>query len=153
MWLAERINEKGIGNGISIILFANIVAAVPSFVYNLVVLVVDTYGYAQKAWLYALVSTIFAVVLIAALLLIIAVVIWFTGSERRIPVQYAKKVVGRKMYGGQSSNLPIKLNMTGVMPIIFASSIVSIPATIATFIPNQKNGFVTFVNNFFGPAT
>ena len=130
MWLAERINEKGIGNGISIILFANIVAAVPSFVYNLVVLVVDTYGYAQKAWLYALVSTIFAVVLIAALLLIIAVVIWFTGSERRIPVQYAKKVVGRKMYGGQSSNLPIKLNMTGVMPIIFASSIVSFVPTI-----------------------
>ena len=130
MWLAERINEKGIGNGISLILFANIVAAVPSFVYRLVSLVVDTYGYPEMTWLYAIISTVFAVVLIAGLLALIAVVIWFTGSERRIPVQYAKKVVGRKMYGGQSSNLPIKLNMTGVMPIIFASSIVSFIPTV-----------------------
>ena len=130
MWLAERINERGIGNGISIILFANIVASVPSFVYNLVVMVVDTYSYVDRPGLYATISTVFAVVLIAGLLALIAVVIWFTGSERRIPVQYAKKVVGRKMYGGQSSNLPIKLNMTGVMPIIFASSIVSFVPTI-----------------------
>ena len=130
MWLAERINERGIGNGISMILFANIVAAVPSFVYNLAVLVVNTYGYPNKAWMYALVSTVFAVALIALLLGLIAFVIFVTGSERRIPVQYAKKVVGRKMYGGQSSNLPIKLNMTGVMPIIFASSIVSFVPTI-----------------------
>ena len=130
MWLAERINEKGIGNGISMILFANIIAAVPSFVYNLVGLVVDTYSYPDKAWLYALVSTVFAVLLIALLLGLIAYVIYVTGSERRIPVQYAKKVVGRKMYGGQSSNLPIKLNMTGVMPIIFASSIVSFLPTV-----------------------
>ena len=130
MWLAERINERGIGNGISMILFANIVAAVPSFVYNLAVLVVNTYGYPDKAWLYALVSTVFAVLLIVFLLALIAFVIFVTGSERRIPVQYAKKVVGRKMYGGQSSNLPIKLNMTGVMPIIFASSIVSFLPTV-----------------------
>ena len=130
MWLAERINEKGIGNGISMILFANIVASVPSFVYNLAVLVVNTYGYPKKAWLYALVTTVFAVALIALLLALIAFVIFVTGSERRIPVQYAKKVVGRKMLGGQSSNLPIKLNMTGVMPIIFASSIVSFVPTI-----------------------
>ena len=126
MWLAERINEKGIGNGISMILFANIVAAVPSFVYNLATLVVNTYSYPDNAWLYAIVTTVFAVVLIAFLLALIAFVIFVTGSERRIPVQYAKKVVGRKMYGGQSTNLPIKLNMTGVMPIIFASSIVSL---------------------------
>ena len=130
MFLAERINEKGIGNGISLILFANIIAAVPSFVYNLAVLVVDTYSYTSDTWLYALVSTVFAVVFIAFMLLLIAIVIWFTGSERRIPVQYAKKVVGRKMYGGQSTSLPIKLNMTGVMPIIFASSIVSFVPTI-----------------------
>ena len=130
MWLAERINEKGIGNGISIILFANIVASVPSFIYYLVDLVVQTYGYAENAWLYAIISTVFAIVFIAMLLALIAVVIWFTGSERRIPIQYAKKVVGRKMYGGQSSNLPIKLNMTGVMPIIFASSIVSFLPTV-----------------------
>ena len=130
MWLAERINERGIGNGISIILFANIISTVPSFVYNLVTLVVDTYSYTDKVWLYALVSTAFAVALIAGLLALIAFVIYVTGSERRIPIQYAKKVVGRKMYGGQSSSLPIKLNMTGVMPIIFASSIVSFLPTV-----------------------
>ena len=130
MWLAERINEKGIGNGISMILFANIISAVPSFVINLGSLVVDTYSYPEKTWLYALVTTVFAVALVALLLGLIAFVIFVTGSERRIPVQYAKKVVGRKMYGGQSSNLPIKLNMTGVMPIIFASSIVSVLPTV-----------------------
>ena len=130
MWLAERINEKGIGNGISMILFANIVAAVPSFVYNLVNMVVTTYSFPENTWLYAIVSTVFAVVLVAFLIALIAFVIFVTGSERRIPVQYAKKVVGRKMYGGQSTNLPIKLNMTGVMPIIFASSIVSFVPTI-----------------------
>lgn len=129
-WLAERINEKGIGNGISLILFANIVASVPSFVYNLVRLVVDTFGYPVSAWLYATLTTLFAVVMIVGLLALIGVVIWFTGSERKIPVQYAKKVVGRKMYGGQSTSLPIKLNMTGVMPIIFASSIVSFLPTV-----------------------
>ena len=130
MWLAERINEKGIGNGISMILFANIVAAVPSFVFKLVSMVVQTYSFPDNAWLYAIVSTVFAVVLVAFLIALIAFVIFVTGSERRIPVQYAKKVVGRKMYGGQSTNLPIKLNMTGVMPIIFASSIVSFIPTI-----------------------
>ena len=130
MWLAERINEKGIGNGISMILFANIVAAVPSFVINLVTLVVDTYSYPENTWVYALVTTLFALVLIAFLLALIGFVIYVTGSERRIPVQYAKKVVGRKMYGGQSTHLPIKLNMTGVMPIIFASSIVSFLPTV-----------------------
>ena len=141
MWLAERINERGIGNGISMILFANIVSAVPSFVYNLAVLVVNTYGYPKQAWMYALVSTVFAVALIALLLGLIAFVIFVTGSERRIPVQYAKKVVGRKMYGGQSSNLPIKLNMTGVMPIIFASSIVSFVPTIFQIL--ESAGIVT----------
>ena len=130
MWLAERINEKGIGNGISLILFANIVAAVPSFVYNLAAFAIDTYSYPEKTWLYALLSTLFAVLLVVGLLALIGLVIWFTGSERRIPVQYAKKVVGRKMYGGQNSSLPIKLNMTGVMPIIFASSIVSFFPTL-----------------------
>ena len=130
MWLAERINEKGIGNGISMILFANIVAAVPSFVYRLVNMVVETYGFPVDGVLRGVIATVFAIVLIAFLLALIAFVIYVTGSERRIPVQYAKKVVGRKMYGGQSTNLPIKLNMTGVMPIIFASSIVSFVPTI-----------------------
>ena len=137
MWLAERINEKGIGNGISMILFANIVAAVPSFVINLVSFVIDTYSYPVNTWLYALITTVFAVLLIAFLIALIAFVIFVTGSERRIPVQYAKKVVGRKMYGGQSTNLPIKLNMTGVMPIIFASSIVSFVPTILQIVDSS----------------
>ena len=141
MWLAERINEKGIGNGISMILFANIISAVPSFIIKLVTLTVDTYSFPEKTWLYALVTTVFAVALVAFLLGLIAFVIYVTGSERRIPVQYAKKVVGRKMYGGQSSNLPIKLNMTGVMPIIFASSIVSVIPTVFQIL--QTSGAVT----------
>ena len=77
----------------------------------------------------------------------ILLIVWFTNSERRIPIQYAKRVVGRKMYGGQSSNLPLKMNMAGVMPVIFASSIVSILPTIAGFVPNS--GFAKWVNNWF----
>ena len=130
MWLAERINDKGIGNGISLILFANIIASFPSFAIQLGSLVVNTYSYPNKTALYAIVSTLFALALLAVVVGFTIFVIYITGSERRIPVQYAKKVVGRKMYGGQSSNLPIKLNMTGVMPVIFASSIVSLVPTI-----------------------
>ena len=136
MWLAERINEKGIGNGVSVILFANIISSVPSFIKNLVDFVVNTYSYPDKAWMYGIISTVFAIVFVAGLLALIAFVIFVTGSERRIPVQYAKKVVGRKMYGGQSSNLPIKLNMTGVMPVIFASSIVSFLPTVFQILTN-----------------
>ena len=130
MWLAERINERGIGNGISIILFANIVAPIPDLFYKLITLAIDTYQYANNAWLYGTLSTLFALIVIAALFFTVVFIIWVTGSERRIPVQYAKRVVGRKMYGGQSSNIPLKLNMTGVMPVIFASSIVSLVPTI-----------------------
>ena len=157
MWIAERINERGIGNGISIILFANIIAAVPSFCYQLVDFAVMTYSYGQydyikNSWLYPVLATLFAVVLVAFLIALIVLVIWFTGSERRIPVQYAKKVVGRKMYGGQSSNLPIKLNMTGVMPIIFASSIVSLLPTILALCGINGTGtkFWDKVYNFLG---
>ena len=145
MWLAERINERGIGNGISLILFAGIISEVPSFVINLVDFVVGTYSYPNDAWIYATLTTVFAVVLVAALLALIAFVIYVTGSERRIPIQYAKKVVGRKMYGGQSSNLPIKLNMTGVMPIIFASSIVSFVPTVLQILANS--GVIAFTNS------
>ena len=132
MWLAERINERGIGNGISMILFANIISSLPSLVYTLVAIVIDTFNYPKNAWVYIVVSIVFALVFLALLVALVIFIIWVTGSERRIPVQYAKRVVGRKMYGGQSSNLPIKLNMTGVMPIIFASSIVSLVPTILT---------------------
>ena len=144
MWLAELINEKGIGNGISVILCVNIIASFPSFFTTLVSGITD-----GTWWIGAIVAAGVVIVAVAA----IGFIIFVTNSERRIPIQYAKRVVGRKMYGGQSTNLPIKLNMTGVMPIIFASSIVSIPATIATFIKNPENGFVQFVENFFGPQT
>ena len=149
MWLAERINERGMGNGISIILFANIVSSIPSLIYNLIAVVVDTYQYQNKAWLYAIVSTLFAIVFLAFMVALVVFIIWVTGSERRIPIQYAKRVVGRKMYGGQSSNLPIKLNMTGVMPIIFASSIVSLVPTILALcgVTSTTKGFWGTVSN------
>ena len=145
MWLADRINEKGIGNGISLILFANIIAAVPSFAINLSTLVIDTFSYYKSdyiayPWVYSVVAIIFALALLALVIGLTIFVILVTGSERRIPVQYAKKVVGRKMYGGQSSHLPIKLNMTGVMPIIFASSIVSLLPTILVMCGVSETG-------------
>jgi preprotein translocase subunit SecY len=132
MWLAEKINEKGIGNGISMILFANIIASTAGGVSSMV-----TYALGG-AWQLVLIE-----VLLFLALAIIAFVVFITNSERRLPVQYAKKQVGRKMYGGQSTTLPIKLNMSGVMPIIFASSIVSIPSTIEMIIASRlkKDGF------------
>ena len=142
MWLAERINEKGIGNGISLILFANIISAIPSFIYQLILLVATTYGkYSKNPWLYGILATVFAIVLVAIVVALIILVIWITGSERRISVRYAKQIRGRKMYGGQNQNLPIKLNMTGVMPIIFASSIVSLVPTILAFCGVKQDNF------------
>ena len=133
-WLADRINERGIGNGISMILFANIVATLPAQVYEMLdYVVIPTFEYTNKAWAYVIVSVLFALALLAIVLAMTVFVIFVTGSERRIPVQYSKRVVGRKMYGGQNTHLPIKLNMTGVMPVIFASSIVSLVPTILAF--------------------
>ena len=110
MWLGEQVNDKGIGNGISIILFAGIVARIPT-------LCVQMYGYLEvdEAY-YALVP-----IVVVLLLAMIAYIVWMDNAERRIPVQYAKRVVGRKMYGGQSTFIPIKVNMSGVLPVIFAS--------------------------------
>ena len=130
MWLAEKINEVGIGNGISMILFANIISRGPDLVMSLWNMVVDSK--------YLAVGIILGVVSIAITLAVVVLVVLVTNSERKIPIQYAKRVVGRKMYGGQNTSLPIKINMSGVMPIIFAGSIVSIPATIASFFPKQK---------------
>ena len=129
MWLAERINEHGIGNGISIILFANIISSLPSMFYQLFLLCYNTFFYESVFW-YAFVAILFSLIFVAITIASVVFVVWVTGSERRIPIQYAKRAVGRKMYGGQSSKLPIKLNMTGVMPVIFASSIVSLVPTI-----------------------
>jgi len=146
MWLADRINERGIGNGISVILFANIISTLPSQVYNMGNLVVGTFSYEHPVW-YVIVSILFALIFAAISIASVIFVIFVTGSERRIPVQYAKKNVGRKMYGGQSTHLPIKLNMTGVMPVIFASSIVSIVPTILSLCGvtgSGKSGWDTF---------
>ncbi|MBR6514479.1 MAG: preprotein translocase subunit SecY [Clostridia bacterium] len=141
MWLAELINEHGIGNGISIILFANILAGSQTIVQTII-------GYITKGpwWL------VVAEIVIFVSLAIVTFVVFITESERRLPVQYAKKVVGRKMYGGQSTHLPIKLNMSGVMPIIFANSIVALPSTIALIFPaNDTTSWWYHVVNFFSP--
>ena len=156
MWLAEQINERGIGNGISMILFANIISSFASMVGQMRAMVqiqnatTGQYEGWREGW--ALAGGIAGIVLSLALTLAaIVLIVWFTNSERRIPIQYAKRVVGRKMYGGQSSNLPLKMNMAGVMPVIFASSIVSIPATVAGFLPNT--GYAKWVENWFNYNT
>lgn len=134
MWLSEKINQYGIGNGISMILFANIVSGVPSLISEVWTMTFTAGGFKGFSWL----GLIFSILTVVITFAIIVFIIWFTESERRIPIQYAKRVVGRKMYGGQSSNLPLKMNMAGVMPVIFASSIASIPATLAGFFPKSK---------------
>lgn len=150
MWLAEKINDHGIGNGISIILFANIISGMTSTVQGTIGMLKDRFGEWKSGW--DLVLGIVGVIASIALTLgAIVLIVWFTNSERRIKVIYAKKVVGRKTYGGQKTNLPLKMNMAGVMPVIFASSIVSIPATIAAFLP--ETGFAKFVNDWLGATS
>jgi len=122
MWLGEQINEKGIGNGISMIIFSGIVSGFPSMVTTFIEL--------NKSGRLNIITTLLIAIVAIAL---IGFVVWMNDAERRIPVQYAKRVVGRKMYGGQSTHIPIKVAMAGVMPIIFAVSIMSFPATIAQF--------------------
>jgi preprotein translocase subunit SecY len=123
MWLGEQITEKGIGNGISLIIFAGIVARMPNAIAGTMSLV----NSGEMNW--------FVVILLTAMMfVVIAFIIFMESSQRRIPVQYAKRVVGRKMYGGQSTHLPLKVNTAGVIPPIFASSILMFPATIASFI-------------------
>ena len=151
MWLADRINEHGIGNGVSMILFANIVTSLPQQCIAMYDLVRGTFAYTKPVG-YVILSILFVLFLAAIILAMTMFVIFITGSERRIPVQYAKRVVGRKMYGGQSSNLPIKLNMTGVMPVIFASSIVSLLPTILMLcgITGTGKTFWDWAYRFFG---
>jgi preprotein translocase subunit SecY len=117
-------------------------------------LAVESFQYSEKNLLYGFVSVGFALVVLASLFFITVFVIWVTGSERRIPIQYAKRVVGRKMYGGQSSNLPLKVNMTGVMPIIFASSIVSLLPTILALcgVTNETECFWGAVSRIFASS-
>ena len=143
MWLGERIDEQGIGNGISMILFANIVSGLPStfeqFYLNLTS--EQTSGYFEGDYVPLWLQIVLWVAIILVLVGSIVFVTYMSDAERRIPVQYAKRTVGRKMYGGQSSNLPIKLNMSGVMPIIFASTIISLPITIMQFVGVSSTNF------------
>ena len=159
MWLGEQVNEFGIGNGISMILFANIVASFPNTLVRIFKLIFNTNknlpdlvnsGYTVTHPNLWWIGTIIGVLGLVMCVALIAFMVFMTNSERRLPVQYAKRVVGRKMYGGQNTTLPLKLNMTGVMPIIFASSIVSIPATISMFTGHQNatSGFWGWSNGF-----
>ena len=132
MWLGEQITEHGVGNGISVILFAGIVSRVPRGV--------QTLWYGGKAALgkpvplgYNAIPVWAIPLILIVLLAIVVLIVYVSDAERRIPVQYAKRVVGRKMYGGQSTHIPMKVNMSGVMPVIFAQSIASLPATIGMF--------------------
>ncbi len=150
MWLGEQITEFGIGNGISIILFAGIVARGPSMVGSMIDGVRGWIAKSDPAASLVL-HPAFILLIVAGMLLLVAFIVFMDNSERRIPVQYAKRVVGRKMYGGQSSHLPIKVNMSGVLPIIFAQSIASIPATIGMFVPSAQtpgSGWYTFLQVF-----
>ena len=146
MWLGEQINERGIGNGISILLFAGIVARLPLTVMQ----IIDFFKYAGLGGAftkYYFVTPIFIILFFA----IIWIITFMQDAERRIPVQYAKRVVGRKMYGGQSSHLPIKVALGGVMPVIFASSILSIPSTLEMFFPAPEGSFGAGIYAAFRP--
>ena len=148
MWLGEQITEFGIGNGISIILFAGILSRVPGMVETIYTGIRNnlngvTDQFSLPWW--------GAILIVIGMLAIIVLIVFIQNSERRIPVQYAKRVVGRKMYGGQSSHIPLKVNMSGVMPIIFAQAIASLPATIGMFVPaaqQEGTGWYTFLQIF-----
>ncbi len=139
MWLGEQINDKGIGNGISLIIFAGIVARIPSGLRSLLTSLQD-----------GAISIVTLIILVIVAVLVVAGVVMIQEGQRRIPVQYAKRVVGRKMYGGQSTHIPIKVNQSGVIPIIFALSLLQFPLTITYFFPNT--GFTDWVTKWLSPA-
>ena len=124
MWMGEQINEFGIGNGISMILFAGIISRIPNTVTRIYSSIAT--GAMHWAW---------TILIVVGIALLVALIVFVSDAERRIPVQYAKRQVGRKMYGGQSSSLPMKVSMAGVLPVIFAQSIATLPATIGAFLP------------------
>ncbi|HBN96839.1 MAG TPA: preprotein translocase subunit SecY, partial [Firmicutes bacterium] len=141
VWLGEKISEKGIGNGISLLIFVNIVAAMPTQYIN-AFRAVGAGGLHVVSLIVYFLITIF----------VIAAVVLITRGERKVPVQYAKRVVGRKVYGGQSTHIPLKVNQAGVIPVIFASSVLTFPLTLAQFIPaveaiNRWVGYGTFGYN------
>ena len=141
MWLGEQITERGIGNGISLIIFAGIVAGFPVAVANTFRLM----GTGE-------VTAFFMVLIVALMIGVIGVIVFVERAQRRIPVQYAKRIVGRKMYGGQSTHLPLKVNTAGVIPPIFASSIMMFPATIANFLSKEQFPWLQQVVVFLNPG-
>jgi len=152
MWMGEQVNEFGVGNGISIILFAGIIARVPTMISNLIGSVQiwsaikngTLTAEAAEAAGYSATAPWGVILLLVGILALIVFIVFISDAERRIPVQYAKRQVGRKMYGGQSSNLPMKVNMSGVLPVIFAQSIASLPITIWSFIGVPEEGTVSY---------
>ena len=143
MWLAERMTQKGIGNGTSIILFIGIVSRGPAIVQT----IINGWTTDAASWWWK------TIVILIISIAIIAFIIYITNAERRIPIQYAKRVVGRKQYGGQSTHLPMKVNMSGVMPVIFASTITSVPATIVAFAqPAEGSFWHNFANKWFAQS-
>jgi preprotein translocase subunit SecY len=139
MWLGEQITERGIGNGISLIIFAGIVAQLPSAIIN-------TFRLMETGEL----NLLLMIFLLGLMLAVVAAIVFMEAGHRKIPIQYAKRVVGRRMYGGQSTHLPLKLNTSGVIPPIFASSIISFPLTIATF---THHPWLEWVSSALAPAT
>jgi preprotein translocase subunit SecY len=139
MWLGELITEKGIGNGMSLIIFIGIVARFPAETIN-------TIRSVSQGTLNPIVLTI----MVVGMVLITAFVVLMTQAQRKIPVQYAKRIVGRKMYGGQSTHIPLRVNTAGVIPIIFAQSIIIFPSTIGSFFPN--NDMMQSVVHLFAPG-
>ncbi len=160
MWLGEQVNEFGIGNGISIILFAGIVSRVPTMIVSMVTGVQKWMNPADTTSMTASqlatynaskLHPAYIPLFIVGMLLLVVFIVYITNAERRIPVQYAKRVVGRKMYGGQSTHIPMKVNMSGVLPIIFAQAIASLPATIGMFVPSSQvegTGWYKFLSFF-----
>lgn len=142
MWLGEKITEHGVGNGISLIIFAGILSRGPAGVAALT-------QHAQSGQLgNGIMQIIMIIGILATLIVVIAGIVWVQQAERRIPVQYAKRVVGQKMYGGQKSHIPIKVNLAGVIPIIFAMSFVALPSTvISMFAPQSNNPIVVWFLN------
>ena len=150
MWLGEQITEFGIGNGISIILFAGILSRVPGMVATIYAGIQNNLNGVTGEGVFNL-PWWSAILIVIGMLAIVVLIVFIQNSERRIPVQYAKRVVGRKMYGGQSSHIPLKVNMSGVMPIIFAQAIASLPSTIGMFFgksANSEGGWGVFLSVF-----
>ena len=138
MWLGENITEKGIGNGISILLFVSIIARAPALIQAMI-------SYAVMGVWQAVAMVVFVILALA----VITFIVFVNDAERRIPIQYAKRMVGRKMYGGQSTNLPMKVNMSGVLPVIFASTLLMLPGTIIQFMNPEAGTWLYSLGKFF----